>query len=97
MLVIKSGIDFEIRNVGYAEWYHCTKKNLDKSWDGIDIQNTVNAWQVSSIAEKVNISEDLKEEVRTLRFEVDLIKQVIQSKIWIIYVLHSRTLVTGRW
>lgn len=33
-----------------------------------------------SIAEKVNISDDLKEEVKTLRYEVDLIKQILQNK-----------------
>ena len=30
-----------------------------------------------NIAEKVNISSDLQEEVKTLRYEVDLIKQVL--------------------
>ncbi|MBQ8588200.1 MAG: hypothetical protein IJ454_02285 [Clostridia bacterium] len=31
-----------------------------------------------SIAEKVNVSNDLNEEVKMLRFDVDLIKQVLQ-------------------
>ena len=31
-----------------------------------------------SLAEKVNISNDLNEEVKTLRYEVDIIKKVLQ-------------------